>query len=935
MSSINFDNVWLLLLALPLVVLFVIPYAIAIRRDNLNGHNLASGIIHVVMALLIAFAAAGTSVVTTVTETNVYVVADVSYSTRKNFDLIDDYISDLSKSLPRNSKMGVVTFGKYYQLLTPLGGRLQSVKNSSAGVDASATDIIGALRYTGELFREDVIKRIVLITDGNQTSESDANALKRQVDALAERNIHVDAIYIDSNMTDEREVQLSAVEATPTAFLNSKATARLTVNINYPAATGNDDTASREVYTFIDVTRRRTDEEGAEAVELPTHRESFTLGSNYYDLPLYTEEAGVYDYEVKIRAVTAEDDENTHNNVISFTQEVAGKQSVLVIYDDVEDDAAIRNAYGNSADITSYYYRSSAIKPTLEWINAFDEIVLATANVTDLCTNSDGISKYNEFLGNLDTAVSMFGKSLVTLGDTNVQNSTRGELKALSDMLPVVYGRSEGQEKLFTLIIDTSRSMEQHGRLAHAKEAALAVVDLLEEDDTVAIVQFNGNPDEVVPRTIISDRKQEIKDAINALEVRQGTNIPAALQYSVPTATGGNYAERRLMLFSDGMNFTSDSASQSVYDTVRTLLGRGVVTSVLDVGRTGVAPSAKDEAESLLKSIAEYGNGEYMDISSETQLDKVLQTQLPADVNNNEGGMSRVIVRRSGDDALGGFETGSIGELENSLINKFIYSRAKGAATTVLAANFRNPRSNNAMEVPLYSYWDYGNGKVASFAAGLSIGQGNDDWLDMSQSVRGRLLQGILRSSVPAQKIREPFTVDIEEAGGYAEVTLLPAEKFIHDAVTSIEVTFENGRGTTTSAALPLLTDDTNGTLTRTFITGDEGKYTVKIRYKERATATEYTVERTVHVAYSSEYDSFALYDEGTLHKMIGANGNVYRGAFEIVNDEREVGLYNMSLSVPLLAACVVLFAVDIAVRKLKWEDIKSLFKRQNKVKKQ
>ena len=68
---------------------------------------------------------------------------------------------------------------------------------------------------------------------------------------------------------------------------------------------------------------------------------------------------------------------------------------------------------------------------------------------------------------------------------------------------------------------------------------------------------------------------------------------------------------------------------------------------------------------------------------------------------------------------------------------------------------------------------------------------------------------------------------------------------------------------------------------------------------------------------------------------MIGANGNVYRGAFELVNDEREVGLYNMSLSVPLLAACVVLFAVDIAVRKLKWEDIKSLFKRQNKVKKQ
>ncbi len=198
MSNINFDNPWLLFLALPIAVLFIVPYAIAIRKDNLNGHNIASGIIHIIMALIIAFVAAGTSIVTTVTETNVYVVADVSYSASRNLDTIDSYISDLSKSLPKNSKMGVVTFGKQYQLLTPLGDKTQSVKNST--VDDSATDIISALRYTGELFREDVIKRIVLITDGKQTAETDSNALKRQVDALAERNIHVDAIYLDDNI---------------------------------------------------------------------------------------------------------------------------------------------------------------------------------------------------------------------------------------------------------------------------------------------------------------------------------------------------------------------------------------------------------------------------------------------------------------------------------------------------------------------------------------------------------------------------------------------------------------------------------------------------------------------------------------------------------------------------------------------------------------
>ncbi|MDE6691389.1 MAG: hypothetical protein K2K04_05400, partial [Clostridia bacterium] len=431
-----------------------------------------------------------------------------------------------------------------------------------------------------------------------------------------------------------------------------------------------------------------------------------------------------------------------------------------------------------------------------------------------------------------------------------------------------------------------------------------------------------------------SNRKQEIIDAIDALEVRQGTNIPAALQFAVPTVTGGNYAERRLMLFSDGMNFTTDDSSQSVRETVLSLRGRGVVTSALDVGRTGVSEDASALAKDLLVSIADNGDGTYMDISSEQNLEEVIGKELPADVNNNEGETySEFIVKRS-DDVLDDFDADSVRALGNSLINRVLFSRAKGAATTVLAANFRNLSSS--VEVPVYSYWDYGKGKVASFAAGLSIGgDGSGAWLDMSDSLRDLLLQGIMRSNVPEQKIREPFTLDIEVNNGYAEVTLLPAEKKVEVAVTSLGITFESGDRKTNVAAVPLIADNANGTLVRTFDTGEEGKYTVTVKYREREKSEEYTVVRTVHVAYSAEYDSFALYDEGTLHKMIGANGNVYRGSFEIVNDDGEVGLYNVSLSVPLLIVCVVLFAADIAVRKLKWEDIKSLFNRQKKVKKQ
>ena len=133
MSSINFDNAYLLLIALPLLALLCIPFFIAVKKDNRNGHNIASMVLHVLMALLIAFAAAGTTIVSVITRTEVYVVADVSYSADKNLDTVDSYINDLSQGLPLNTKLGIVCFGKDYQLTTELGKRIKSVKE--AGVD--------------------------------------------------------------------------------------------------------------------------------------------------------------------------------------------------------------------------------------------------------------------------------------------------------------------------------------------------------------------------------------------------------------------------------------------------------------------------------------------------------------------------------------------------------------------------------------------------------------------------------------------------------------------------------------------------------------------------------------------------------------------------------------------------------------------------------
>ena len=149
MNNINLDNPYYLLIALPLIVLFTVPFVLAVRKSNRNGHNVASQIIHVVMAIVIAFAASRVSMTTVLTETDVYVVADVSYSANRNLDTIDMYIKNLD--LPDNTKLGLVCFGKDCELVSPLGDPKKVASVKDATVDDTETNIAEALSYTGKL----------------------------------------------------------------------------------------------------------------------------------------------------------------------------------------------------------------------------------------------------------------------------------------------------------------------------------------------------------------------------------------------------------------------------------------------------------------------------------------------------------------------------------------------------------------------------------------------------------------------------------------------------------------------------------------------------------------------------------------------------------------------------------------------------------------
>lgn len=897
MNSISFANVYLLFLVIPLVALVTVPFALAVRSDNRNGHNIASLVLHLVMAALIAFAAAGTSIVTVITQTEVIVVADVSYSANKNLDTVDGYINELRKNLPRNSKMGIICFGKDYKMITELGGEIKSVKES--GVDDTETNIGSALTYAGSLFGEDVIKRLVLISDGRQSDLRDSNSLKRISDELSNKGVRIDAMYLDDNLTESnREIQVSRAEFTKTAFLNKAERAVAYIDSSY---------AVNNVRITL----------YSDGEPLESRVESLSFGSNAISFNLPTSEEGSFNYEIRVEGLEENEDGCSFNNAYSFTQKVSGAVSVLVMTGDNKNLELVEEVYGEDCSIVSYVGAAFAQAPyTVEELCKYDEIVLADVDVTTH-------PMATMLLDSLDKVVSVFGKNLITLGDLNIQANESEVIKGLGNMLPVNYGKNDEDPKLYTLVIDTSRSMETNYRQIISKQAAIKLLGQMSPADYVCVVEFNGDYRVAHSPKALGDGKAAVQ-AINALGVTQGTLLTLGLQAALDQMNSYTaFRQKRILLITDGLTFSAGSGANDdeLKDVVQHMRMNNIkMPVVIDVGRGADMTSTESvAAQTLLKNIASWsGNPEgYKFANSLELLDSIMMDVTDDMFKMTIEGSSYLQIKRTTDETVKDL-TVPDAEYEPT-VGGFINNSAKSGAVTVLNTKYLD--DGVYLQAPLYAYWKYGAGKVSSFTSSLGKNWASSGrWDEM-----GKFFKNVLTENVPSEKADYPYTVEVSTEGKYARLAISPVNLY-PDATASVEVTSPDGNATVyemTSGSTEYYAD---------FETPDLGKYEMAITYSYGG--KEYKTSAYLDLSYLAEYDSFVNFDASELYKMVGGNGVVSEdGKLKIENDDRDVGTYVMSLTVPLLAVCAGLFVVDIIIRKLKWNDIKNLFVKVNKVK--
>ena len=163
--------------------------------------------------------------------------------------------------------------------------------------------------------------------------------------------------------------------------------------------------------------------------------------------------------------------------------------------------------------------------------------------------------------------------------------------------------------------------------------------------------------------------------------------------------------------------------------------------------------------------------------------------------------------------------------------------------------------------------------------------------------------------------------VDVKSKGETSQVDVI-----VPKIVSSVEVrvTVTDPLGNKEKKELTLL----NGKYSQQFDTFEKGTYDVLVEYINKRNSNVMKYQTKFTYSYSKEYDKFMKPDNVLLYQLVQDSGMVSSNIEDIVNINQEDVIYNKYYYKQLLLAALIIFVIDIAIRKIRWKDIKNLFKK-------
>ena len=558
--NISFEAPW------ALVLLFALPllWAVAARtRTNLSRRHLATVTAFRTLALVAVLVALSQPVWHgTTRDISVVYALDVSRSVAAEF--VDEALQwiDTVQEQHQPAHSGLVVFARQPAVVadTAAARSLQIVEGDSAGYSSvgivqSATDIEAALDESLGALSRDHVKRIVLLSDGNETGGEVANVFPRlktagvRVFTLAAKPYGAGDVWVDGIEVPERLRSEEPVSIAVRVFSPVETPARVSLS------SGGKTLARNETRLVKGINRVSFD------VQLPQSG-AVTLGA-----------------EVK-----AEGDPVENNNAMQMSAWVGEKARVLYV-EGMEGSSrylaeALRKQ-GLEVEVAGVQRASS-----LQSLLRYDAVIISDVRASEFSPQAmQAVQSY----------VRDHGGGLVFAGGENTFGEQGYSGSSIEDVLPVEF-KAQEKRKDIALVIAIDRSYSMKGRkMEYAKEAARAALDLLEEQHQFAVVAFDSQPYVAVPmHQVRSKRKAEAQ--ISRIQASGQTNIYPAMGIVYRLLRKAEARTKHVILLSDGDTHPADF--QRMLERMRE---RDIVVSTVTIGSGG--------NPGLMRDIAFWGEG--------------------------------------------------------------------------------------------------------------------------------------------------------------------------------------------------------------------------------------------------------------------------------------------------------------------------------------
>ncbi len=710
------------------------------------------------------------------------------------------------------------------------------------------SDLAAALRTADATIPPSYVPRIVLLSDGRSTTGDPLAAADRSLSPIW-------TVPLPARSTPE--VQVAAVEAPAEVRPGQPFELEVVLNAN--------NTAAGYVDLFRDDVRVSDPSSGPLRLQPGENRLRFTETVGGQSRTQFT---------ARVRGLEAGDTLLENNQAAAIVQ-TASQPRVLLIDADVEQIAPLRWAL-EEQKIQLEVRPPAGLPDSLNALQRFDALVLSNVPATALSqTQMENIGRY----------VKELGGGFVMLGGDQAFGLGGYYQSHLEQVLPVRTRFEKEREKpslAMVLVIDKSGSMGGE-RIALAKEAARAAVELLGPRDQIGILAFDGESYWVSDLQPAGD-SGSILDRIHTIDASGGTNMFPAMDQAYQSLLAANAKIKHCLVLTDGQSSPADFEG----------LAGDMAAAQITVSTVALGAEASTE---LLRDIARLGQGRYYFCNDPQSVPQVFakETMEASQSAINELPFLPISLRSS--PVLAGID------LERApFLLGYVVTRAKPTSEVILASESGDP---------LLAWWRYGLGMSVAFTSDAKS-RWAAEWLAWPDFAP-------FWAQVLRHAMRPPEAVGMHVAlateAGVTRVrleTVDPRGRFVNDAETRLTVIDPTGA----RRSIPLLLT-APGRYEASLPSRQAGPY--ELEFMQRRDGAEPLRQSRSFVRGYPEELRLRPPDRATLRQLASLSGGQFDASPKaiVAAPPAATGRKPQPLWPWLLMAALTLFVIDVAVRRL------------------